>query len=149
VVPVSLALAITGDPRHNVRVRPGDHLYVPPELDGLVSVLGEVHAARVMPYRAGLRLTLALAFAGGTTRDADRGEIIVVRGDHSAPSVYVARLDDLLEGRGADPVLAPGDVVYVGATGLSKLRDVMAAIAPAVSVAATTGLGVAVVTTAP
>lgn len=148
VVPVSLVRAITGDPRHNVRVRPGDHLYVPPELEGLVSVLGEVHAARVMPYRPGLRLTLALAFAGGTTRDADRGEIIVVRGDHAAPSVYVARLDELLDGEGADPLLAPGDVVYVGASGLSKLRDVMAAIAPAVSVAATTGLGAAVVSTA-
>ncbi|MCA9576284.1 MAG: SLBB domain-containing protein [Polyangiales bacterium] len=147
VVPVSLVLAVMGDPRHNVRVRPGDHLYVPPQLEGLVSVLGEVHAARTMPYRAGLRLTLALAFAGGPTRDADHAEIIVVRGDHAAPEVYVARLDQLLDGEGADPILAPGDVVYVGATGLSKLRDVMAAIAPVVSVAATTGLGAAVVST--
>ena len=59
----------------------------------------------------------------------------------------MARLDQLLDGEGADPILAPGDVVYVGATGLSKLRDVMAAIAPVVSVAATTGLGAAVVST--
>jgi protein involved in polysaccharide export with SLBB domain len=85
VLPVSLVLAIMGDPRHNVRLRPGDHLYVPPAVHSLVSVLGEVHAARVMPFRPGLRLTLALAFAGGPTRDADHAEIIVVRGDHAAP----------------------------------------------------------------
>ncbi len=149
VLPVSLALAITGDPRHNVRLRPGDHLYVPPAVHSLVSVLGEVNAARVMPFRPGLRLTLALAFAGGPTRDADHAEIIVVRGDHAAPQVYVARLDELLEGTGPDPLLAPGDVVYVGASGLSKLRDVMSAIAPLVSVAATTGLGAAVISTNP
>jgi protein involved in polysaccharide export with SLBB domain len=149
VLPVSLMLAIMGNPRHNVRLRPGDHLYVPPAVHSLVSVLGEVHAARVLPFRPGLRLTLALAFAGGPTRDADHAEIIVVRGDHAAPQVYVARLDELLDGEGPDPLLAPGDVVYVGATGLSKLRDVMAAIAPVVSVAATTGLGAAVISTSP
>jgi protein involved in polysaccharide export with SLBB domain len=63
VLPVSLMLAIMGNPRHNVRLRPGDHLYVPPAVHSLVSVLGEVHAARVhavparvAPHaRAGLR----------------------------------------------------------------------------------------------
>ena len=80
--------------------------------------------------------------------EAPLGEVIVVRGDHAAPQVYVARVDELLDGEGPDPTLAPGDVVYVGSSGLSKLRDVMAAIAPAISVAATAGVGAAVVTTA-
>ncbi len=146
-LPVSVALAVTGDPRHNVRVRAGDHLYVPPEMDALVSIIGQVNAARVLPYRPGLRLSRALAFAGGPTSDADHSDIVIVRGDHAAPEVYRADLQALLDGEGPDPVLAPGDVVYVGATALSRFRDVMTAIAPAVSVAATTGLGAAVIST--
>lgn len=147
IVPVSLERAVTGDPRHNVRIRPGDHLYVPPSTDSMISVLGEVNSARVLPYQEGLRLSRALAFAGGTTRDADLGDIVIVRGDHAAPRVYVAHLDELLEGEGVDPILAPGDTVFVSDSRFSRFRDVMAAISPLVSVAATTAVGAAVITT--
>lgn len=145
VVPVSLALAVTGDQRHNIRIRPGDHLYVPPELETQVSVLGEVNAATVLPYRPGLRLTRALAFAGGPTRDADTADIVIVRGPAAEPQVYAARLDELLAGEGFDPELAPGDIIYVGSSGLSNFRDVMTAIAPIIGIAVTTALGVAVI----
>ena len=144
-LPVSIARAMMGDPRHNVRVRAGDHLYVPPALDDLISVVGEVAAARVVPYRPGLRLTRALALAGGTTRDADHSDIIVIRGQHANPSVYRARLDLLLDGEGPDPMLAPGDVVFVTSSALSRFRDVMSAVSPLVSVAASTAIGAAVI----
>src|SRR5690606_26192841 len=41
-LPVGLPRAARGDPRHNVRVRPGDILYVPPTMGTRISVLGEV-----------------------------------------------------------------------------------------------------------
>jgi polysaccharide export outer membrane protein len=148
-LPVSLAIALTGDRRHNVRVRPGDHLYVPPELENLVSVLGEVNSAQVFRYRNGLRLSRALALAGGTTRDADHGDIVIMRGPGDNPQLYVAHFDDVLGGDAPDPVLAPGDVVYVHSSGIANFRDAIAAISPLVSLAATSGLGFAVLNGAP
>lgn len=148
-LPISIALAAQGDPRHNVRIRAGDHIYVPPGLDGLVTVVGEVNAAQVMPFTGGLRLTTALGLAGGPTRDADHGEIIVVRGSADSPSVYRARLDQLFDGEGYDPILAAGDVVYVSPRPLARFRDVMSAIAPLVSIASSTAIGAAIVTSGP
>lgn len=143
-LPISLALAVTGDPRHNVRIQPGDHLYVPPQLGTLVSVLGEVEGARVLPYRPGLRLTQVLAMAGGLTRDANGGDIHIVRGPSTSPRVYRAAVDHVIAGNLPDPVLAPGDVVYVGSSALADFRDVISTISPLISVAATTAVPIAI-----
>jgi protein involved in polysaccharide export with SLBB domain len=141
-LPISVALAVSGDPRHNVRVRAGDHLYVPPQLGSLVTVLGEVDAARVFPHQPGLRLSQALAMAGGITRDANGGDIHVLRGISTSPRHYRAAIDHVVTGRIPDPVLAPGDVIYVGSSALADFRDVMAAMAPLITIAATTAIGI-------
>jgi polysaccharide biosynthesis/export protein len=138
-LPVSLALAVRGDPRHNVRVRPGDHLYIPPQMGSLISVLGEVNGARVFPHQEGIRLSQALAMAGGLTRDANGGDIHIVRGLSTNPRVYRAAIDHVVVGHIPDPVLAPGDVVYVGSSALADFRDVMAAISPFLSIGSTAG----------
>lgn len=148
VVPVSLALALTGNPRHNIRVRPGDHLYVPPTLNNFVTVLGEVHSASLVRYRPGIRLTTAIAMAGGTTRDADHSDLIVMRGENDSRLVYEVELDHVLDGDADDPILAPGDVVYVHSSGVANFRDAMTAISPLVSIAATSAIGVAIAQTA-
>ncbi|MEM1416106.1 MAG: SLBB domain-containing protein [Myxococcota bacterium] len=144
-LPVDISRAVEGDQRHNVHVRAGDHLYIPPFFDSLVSVIGEVSSAGAFPYRPGLRLTRALAFAGGPTTDADRNDIVVVRGDHASPQVYQAHLDDLLQGDAPDPVLAPGDVVYVAPSRLARTRDIMTVLSPIISLGLTIGLSVALI----
>lgn len=143
-LPISIARAVRGDPRHNVRVQPGDHLYVPPQLGTLVSVLGEVQGAGVFPYQPGIRLTQALAMAGGMTRDANGGDIHIVRGPSTGPRVYVAAVNYVVAGQAPDPVLAPGDIVYVGSSALADFRDVIAAIAPLIAVAATIGVPIGI-----
>lgn len=148
-LPISLALAVQGDPRHNVRVQPGDHLYVPPQLGTLVSVLGEVHEARVLAYRPGIRLTQALALAGGLTRDANGGDIHIVRGPSTSPRVFHAAVDHVVAGHTPDPVLAPGDVVYVGSNAAADLREVLSAVAPLTSIAGTTAVGIAAAAAGP
>jgi polysaccharide export outer membrane protein len=112
-LPVRVDRAMEGDPRHDVRVAPGDVLYVPPARGRRVAVLGQVRTPRVVPFRRGLRLTEALAMAGGTTEDADNADVRVVRGPLSRPRVYRADLKALVAGSGGDVVLAPGDVVFV------------------------------------
>ncbi|MBX3272399.1 MAG: SLBB domain-containing protein [Sandaracinaceae bacterium] len=124
-VPISVRIALTGDPRHNIRIRPGDHLYVPPQRTGLISVLGQVASARVLHFQEGIRLSQALAMAGGTTRDANNGDILIMRGPSDRPAVYRAALDHIVAGEHPDPVLAPGDIVYVGSSALADFRDGM------------------------
>ena len=140
MLPVSLSKALLGDPHHNVRVRPGDVVFVPALQGERISVLGEVGKPRVVSFRAGLRLSEALALAGGSTRDADLADVRIVRGPLSAPRVYQANVRDLLDGEAPDVELAPGDIVYVTEHWLASTTDVLARLTPALAM---TSLGIA------
>lgn len=144
-LPVSLTRALEGDPRHNVRIRPGDVLYVPADLQRLVTVIGQVETSLVMQHRPGMRITQAIALAGGVTRDGNWGDVRVIRGDSEHPRIYQASLADIVDGRSPDVVLAPGDIVYVASAGHADLRDVMNSISAFLSLA-TTGAIVAIPT---
>lgn len=135
-LPVSVPLAAKGDPKHNIRIRAGDQLYVPPVTEMLVMVLGDVHAPQPMAYRTGLRLTEALARAGGiNTARGDRKDIRIVRGPLREPRVYTANLKDLTSGDATDVELAPGDIVYVTKSWFASTADVLNALAPILSLA--------------
>ena len=86
---------------------------MPPALGSNISVLGQVGTPQVFPHRAGLRLTQALALAGGVTVGADKGDIRVIRGKLDAPRVYTASLSDMVDGDTHDVLLAPGDIIFV------------------------------------
>lgn len=129
-VPLSLTMALKGASRHNVRVQPGDLLYVPPMRNSLITVLGYVNEQGRVPFAPGLRLTQALAEAGGTTPDADNGDIHVVRGPLSKPQVYRASLRALILGNATDVVLQRGDIVYVTQDAFYAVTDVLARLAP-------------------
>ena len=135
-LPVSLALALRGDPRHDVWVHAGDVLYVPPARGQRISVLGAVTHPGTVRFEAGLRLTEAIASVGGTSRTGDLGDVRVVRGPLSAPRVYRAALDALFAGRARDVELAPGDVVYVGETRFGAVMDVVQRIVPLLALGA-------------
>lgn len=139
-LPVSLARAMEGDPRHNVYARPGDHLYVPPTRGRAITVLGEVQTPTMVAYHQGIRLTQALAVAGGFAPDAHRRDIRVVRGPLREPRVYHVSFRALVDGRGTDVELAAGDIVYVSRTGVANIRDVLGAISPLLA----TGQGLAI-----
>jgi polysaccharide export outer membrane protein len=131
--PISIARALQGDPLHNVFMRPGDHIYVPPALGSSVTVLGQVGAARVMPHQAGLRLSQALAMSGGVLTGADKGDIRVIRGTLEAPRVYQASLSDFVDGEVHDVLLQPGDIIFVTDHPLEDISEVITVISPALS----------------
>jgi polysaccharide export outer membrane protein len=137
-LPISLGRALEGDPRHDVRLRAGDLLCVPPARGLRVVVLGEVRSPRVLPFRRGLRLTEALALSGGTTKDADGADVRVVRGPLSAPRVYRADLDALIAGDRGDVELAPGDIVFVTEHWFATTTDVINRLTPALTAGALT-----------
>lgn len=129
-VPVSLAHALRGDPRHNVRIRAGDVVFVPPSRGREVVVLGDVRAPRSIPYFEGIRLTTAVAIAGGTAKTADETDVRLVRGPLSAPRVFASSLRALARGEGKDVVLQPGDVVFVSEHWFATSTDVVARLTP-------------------
>jgi polysaccharide export outer membrane protein len=135
-VPVSLLLARQGDPMHNIRIRPGDQLYVPPVTDRMIMVLGEVGLPQPMAYRTGIRLTEVLARAGGVNSErGDRKDIRIVRGSLREPQVYTTNLKALMGGKATDVELVPGDIVYVTKAWYASTADVLNALSPILSLA--------------
>jgi polysaccharide export outer membrane protein len=135
-VPVSVLLARQGDPKHNIRIRPGDQLYVPPVTDRMIMVLGEVGRPQPMAYRTGIRLTEVLARAGGIVTDrGDRKDIRIVRGSLREPQVYTTNLKALMGGKATDVELVPGDIVYVTKAWYASTADVLNALSPILSLA--------------
>jgi len=140
-VPVSIPLAIKGDPKHNIRVRAGDQLYIPPITSEIIMVLGDVGIPQPMAYREGIRLTEVLARAGGLdTVRGDRKDVRIVRGPLREPRIYTANLKALTSGKATDVVLAPGDIVYVTKTWYASMGDVLDGIAPLISLANTAAI---------
>lgn len=129
-VPVSVKLALLGDTQHNVYVRPGDIIYVPSAASRHIPVLGDVRSARNVAFREGLRLTEVLAAAGGPTRSADMADIRIVRGPLSKAKVYRANLNDVMNGKRTDVVLAPGDVVFVTEHWFATTTEVIQRLTP-------------------
>lgn len=131
--PISVARALEGDPLHNVFMRPGDHLYVPPALGRSVTVLGQVGGPRVFPHLPGLRLSQALAMSGGLTVGADKGDIRVIRGSLEAPRVYQASIADFVDGEVHDVQLQPGDIIFVTDHPIEDIGEVLSVVSPALS----------------
>jgi len=135
-VPVSVLLAREGDPKHNIRVRPGDQLFIPPVTEQLIMVLGEVRQPQPLAYREGIRLSEALAVAGGVDNArGDRKDIRIVRGSLTEPRVYTTNLKALGSGKATDVELIPGDIVYVSRAWYASTADVLNAVAPILALA--------------
>ncbi len=139
-LPISIAKALRGDPAHNVYVHPGDHIYVPPALGSSISVLGQVGTPRVFPHHAGLRLTQALALAGGVTVGADKSDIRVIRGTLEAPRVYRASLRAVVDGDSHDVLLQPGDIIFVTDHPIEDIGEVVGLVAPVLSLGLSSAL---------
>jgi polysaccharide biosynthesis/export protein len=134
-VPISLRLALSGDPRHNVLVRAGDQLFVPAGLGNRIALLGLGSVGNnLQAYHHGMRLTEALA-AGGLTVDSDMADIRVIRGPLKEPLVYQWSFKAYTRGKGGDVELAPGDVVYVARHWSANMGLVIGRLTPLLSLA--------------
>ncbi|HRI62635.1 MAG TPA: SLBB domain-containing protein [Polyangium sp.] len=134
-LPISIKFALVGEPLHNVYVRPGDIIFIPWLTNRQIPVLGDVKSARNVPYHQGLRLTEALAAAGGAARTADTADVRIVRGPLSRAKVYRANLDDLMTGATTDIELVPGDVIFVTEHWFATATDVINRLTPILAAA--------------
>lgn len=136
IVPVDFRQALLGHPRHNVRVRPGDVVVVPPAVTGRIVLLGNLNKPRTLTFREGLRLSEALAEAGGLSEAADAQDVRILRGGYAQPKLYVANAKLFFEGKRPDPLLAPGDIVYVSKHWTATAGEIIDKVVPAVATAA-------------
>jgi polysaccharide export outer membrane protein len=135
-VPISLRLALLGDPRHNVFVRAGDQLFVPAGLGNRIAVLGnDARTGAMINYRPGMRLTEALASGGGLNLSSDAEDIRIIRGPLKKPIVYLYDMEALIAGDIGDVELAPGDVVFVTRHWSAAVAEVLDKVAPLVGIA--------------
>jgi polysaccharide export outer membrane protein len=134
-VPVSLRLAMLGDPRHNVLIHAGDELFVPAGLGNRIAIIGEDSRGSMLIYRPGLRLTEALASTGGVSFVTDTEDIRIIRGPLKKPTIYQYNLDKFVNGHMGDVELAPGDVVFVSRHWSATMTEVINKIVPVLGLA--------------
>jgi polysaccharide export outer membrane protein len=136
-VPVSIQLALTGDPKHNVLVHPGDQLFVPAGLGSRIAVLNANGGGGMVTFRPGIRLTEAIALGGGVSYQSDFTDIRLVRGPLKSPKVYRYNLWELVSQKRGDVQMAPGDVVFITEHWSATMQHVLEKVQPLLALALT------------
>jgi polysaccharide biosynthesis/export protein len=117
------------NPAYNIRLRPGDLIYIPDSSDTMVYVLGAVHRPGAYRLTPDMALLDALAQAGGPTEDGDPSGITIYRPERQA--IQGTPLQALVTGeRLVNFSLDEGDVIYVEKRGIAKTGYVLRQLLP-------------------
>lgn len=89
-----------------------------------ITVDGEVTQPGMYQITPGTTLTQAVAMAKGPDQVADASEVSIIRGTGPSRATTVYNLEDIRDGKAADPQVQPNDTIVVGASGTRKfVRD--------------------------
>lgn len=120
------------NPAYNIRLKPGDLIYIPDSSDTMVYVMGAVHRPGAYRLTPDMALLDALAQAGGPTEDGDLQGITLYRPEQRA--IENTPLRGLVTGeRALNYSLEEGDVIYVETRGIAKAGYVMRQLLPGLS----------------
>lgn len=78
-----------------------------------VSVLGQVKEAGSYPYKPGLTLMQAISLAGGMNPLASPRKVKLIRETDKGRQTFEIDVTKILDSRGQDFALEPGDIVFV------------------------------------
>jgi len=133
IIWVDLKRLLQGGQAHlNLRLRPGDLVYLPDAADTLVYVLGSVHRPGAYRLTPDMSVLAALATAGGPNEDAQPDEIGIYRPARRA--VERISLQHLMDaGQRVNFALEEGDIVFVPKSGLAELGYVLRQLAAGLS----------------
>lgn len=132
VIEVPVDKLLSGDPRYNIIVQPGDSIIVPRDLVGEFWVAGNVNAPNAYPI-TGRPITLkqAIATAGGLNAIAWPSKVEVVRriGKNKAgllqEEIVLVDLAKIAKGTQPDFFIKPYDYINVGTHGTSRWLAVL------------------------
>ena len=108
---------LSGDASVNILISPGDTIAVPsiaPQATGTVMVLGAVKEAGAHPLSAAMTLREAVMLAGGPTELADLSNVSI-RHENATDAVKINFADAATGDTAANPLLKPGDIIFVSA----------------------------------
>ncbi len=129
-----LSDVLTGDPKANPYLSPGDIVTIP-EADQ-VYVVGNVFTPLTIPLKEPVTLSQAVAMAGGVRQDSKKDKVRIVRQEPGS-SVRTELIVDLsaIEKKSADDIaLQANDIIDVPTSaGKSFLRSLIGGVVPSVS----------------
>ncbi|MBI3658207.1 MAG: polysaccharide biosynthesis/export family protein [Acidobacteria bacterium] len=110
-------LLITGNSRLNYTIEAGDVISVPLKVEKVYYVLGDVGKPGAYEFKesdAEVRLSQALATAGGLLRTAVAKGVTIVRQDGNGKKSYLTfNVPHILQGKHDDVPLKPNDLIFV------------------------------------
>ncbi len=111
-----------GDMSKNIKLRPGDVVYIPLEEEIknelTISVEGEVKNPGIFPFKPGLTALKACLMAGGFDKFAAPNRAKIVRKKGEKQIVIKINLNKVREGEIPDMELKPGDLINIPETWL-------------------------------
>jgi len=128
----TLGDTLAADAQSNPYVEPGDIVTVP-EADQAF-VVGNVFKPTVIPLKTPIRVSEAIAMAGGVLPDSNVNRVCIIRQVPGAPikQEMFINLKDINQRRAEDVMLLAGDIVEIQAlSGRKFLRSLMTSMGPA------------------
>ncbi len=121
-------LMLSGNSSANRKLEPGD-LVVVPESNRKIAVLGNVTAPGYFALRDGesVRLTDALAMAGGTAKQSNLDGVMVIGVENGKEKRQLCSVTKFLKAGdlSSNPIMEPGTVVFVAKNGKADWQTVL------------------------
>lgn len=131
VLPVNfIELVRKGNPLHNIPLKDKDYIYIPSALNTEVYILGEVNLPGHYGFKERMTLSQVVTYAKGFKKTANLEKVAIIRGNLTNPTVYLANLEDILEGKMKDFLMKPFDIVYIPTSTLGDWNDILKTIMP-------------------
>ena len=122
--PVDVRGILAGNPEANIPLRAGDTMVIP-EFQDKIAVLGAVNKPGKYDLAEGMKLSDAIALAGGAVSDnGNLSQIAIIRIEAGKTKTIAANLSQALNGQDANQnlLLRPDDVVYVPERGVTLTK---------------------------
>jgi len=118
---------MSGDPRYNIVIKPGDCIYVPVDVIGEFCIMGNVNHQGYIPITGRpLTLKMAIAAAGGLGPLAYPKRCEVTRRiGRKKEEIVMVDLDKIASGELPDFFIKPNDLINVGTHATSRWRAVL------------------------
>ena len=110
-----MKLINNGDVSQDVDLHRGDVIFIPPDLENRIKVVGAVKNPGLFPYVKGMTALDAVLSAGGFTEFASQNNVVIVRQEGGEAKNIEVRLKDVIKGGdlSKNVHLKQGDMVNV------------------------------------
>ncbi len=127
LIKVPVDKLLSGDPRYNIIIKPGDSIDIPVDIIGEFYVMGNLNASGPIPLTGRpMTLKMAVATAGGLGQLAWPKKVEVIRRlDDNREVTIMVDLDKIAKGLQPDFYIKPDDLINVGTHGTARWLAVL------------------------